>query len=128
LATLVRLAHQTQQALPRALRDAAIVGQLSPAGRQAIEALLDLGRDLADQADAWQALSRYLFERSAAVRSAIAGAARGDFSARRTLAALGQLVLMARNFVRQAPPQERGPAGFVAYARLLIEAGESPGV
>jgi DNA helicase-2/ATP-dependent DNA helicase PcrA len=123
LATLVELAQRAHQPLLHAARDPAIIAQLGAAGRRSLHELLALADDLAAQSDAWQILTRYLFEHSAAVRARIAAAAHGDFAARRALAALGQLILLARNLVRRAPITG-GPTDFVAYVRQLIEAGE----
>lgn len=124
LAMLIEHADEARQTVAEAARDPALVQRMSAAGQQALRELHALADEVAAQGDAWQALAHYLFERSAAVRSQIADAARGDFSARRALSALGQLVLMARSFVRQSPTAS-GPAEFVAYVRRLIEAGES---
>lgn len=123
MATLVGLAHQTHQPLLDAARDPAIIAQLGAAGRRSLQELHTLADDLATQSDAWQILTRYLFEHNAAVRVRIDAAAHSDFAARRALAALGQLILLARNVVRNAP-NDRSPIDFVAYVRQLIEAGE----
>jgi DNA helicase-2/ATP-dependent DNA helicase PcrA len=123
MTTLVRLTQQTHQPLLDAAHDPAIIAQLGAAGRRSLQVLHALVDDLATQSDAWQILTRYLFEHSAAVRARIDAAAHGDFAARRALAALGQLILLARNVVRHAP-NEGGPVDFVAYVRQLIEAGE----
>lgn len=124
MTTLVRLAHQQRLALPRAVRNAQIVAQLSPEGQERLQTLRRLLVDLGRKGDAWQVIAHALFEHSNATRRVILQAAAGSFAARRALAALGQLLVLARNFVRQAPPRERGPKAFVAYVRLLIEAGE----
>jgi DNA helicase-2/ATP-dependent DNA helicase PcrA len=124
LARLTRLAHEAKLTLPHAARDPSILTQLSRAGQERLASLYALVDDLAGCTDAWQALVRYLFERSATMRSRIAAAARGDFAARRALATLGQLMTLAKNFVGQAPPHGCAPRHFVAYVRLLIEAGE----
>ncbi len=47
MSTLVRLAHQTRLALPRAARDPSIVEQLSPDGRQRLQSLHTLTDSLA---------------------------------------------------------------------------------
>jgi ATP-dependent DNA helicase UvrD/PcrA len=124
LATLTRLVHAVKLALPRAVHDRAIVTRLSRAGQEQIASLHALVDDLAGCADAWQALVQYLFEQSITMRNRITAVACGNFAARRALAILGQLIALARNFVRQAPPHECAPRHFVAYVRLLIEAGE----
>jgi DNA helicase II / ATP-dependent DNA helicase PcrA len=123
LAALARLAHEAKQALPCAARDPSIATQLSRAGQEQLASLHALVDDLANCTDAWQALVQYLFRHSATMRDRITAAARGDFAARRALATLGQLITLAQNVVRQAP-QECAPRHFIAYVRLLIEAGE----
>ena len=96
---------------------------LSAEGQTRLAALAKLASDLAQSGDAWQALVRYGFERPAA-QAELAAALAGDQAAQRTLAALGQLVLLARSFVRNAPEGQRGPADFLRYLRTLREGGE----
>ena len=124
MTALVQQAHETRQALPRAARDEAIVARLSRAGQHALATLHAVVDALGQAGDAWQVLTHYLFEHSAMVRAQITAAAQGSYEARRGLAALGQLVGVAHDFVRQAPPDERGPSDLIAYIRLLIAAGE----
>jgi DNA helicase II / ATP-dependent DNA helicase PcrA len=123
---LVQEAHAHKLALPRAARNEEICLRLSPEGWARLRVLHQIVDDLTEAGDAWQALTRYLFEHSQAMRAQIAAAAHGGFAARRSLAALGQLVSLARSFVRQALPHEQRPSDFIAYLRLLIEAGEQP--
>jgi DNA helicase-2/ATP-dependent DNA helicase PcrA len=122
--TLVRLAHVHKLALPRAARDETIVRLLSASGQRRLHQLHALVDDLAGYDDAWQALARYLFDHSAAARERIRAAAHGSQEAWQALGALGQLLGLARAFVRQAPPQERALGHFVVYLRLLLAAGE----
>ncbi len=122
---LIRLAHAAKRSLPRATRDSDLVAQLSPAGQHAINDLHIILQDLAGAHDAWQVVVRYLFTHSIVARERIVQSGRGDTRARRALATLGQLVLVAQTFVRQAPPDARSAAAFIDYARALIEAGET---
>ncbi len=124
-ATLIRLAQEQRRSLPRAVRDPAILEQLSTAARALLEALQVTIGALSAERDAWQVLTRYLFAWSAAMRARLNRAAAGDWRARQELLALGQLIGAARTFVRQAPPAERDARSFVTYVRLLIEAGET---
>ena len=105
--------------------------QARPAGESSLLAthapqlaVFQLIRDLAGYDDAWRALVAYVFEQSEQVRGQIIAAANGDLAARRVLAALGQLVTLAKSFVRQAGEGQRGPGAFVGYVRTLIEGGE----
>lgn len=122
----MRNAYAEGRSLQRATRDDTIVCDLSPAGQATLQRLYDLHDDLATEHDAWRVLTRYVFDKSTAMRARIVQAACGDAQARRELANIGQLLLLARTFVRQALPGERDAARFIAYVRLLIEAGEAP--
>jgi len=126
LQLLVENAAAERRSLQRATRDDTIVADLSPEGQSALRRVYDLHDELAAESDAWRALTRYLFDLSATMRERIGRAARGDALARRELANLGQLILLARTFVRQGLPGARDPGAFVGYVRLLIEAGEAP--
>lgn len=126
LELLVRNAYAEGRSLPRATRDATIVADLSEEGQLTLQRLYDLHDDLSLESDAWRVLTRYLFDHSTAMRERITRAACGNAQARRELANLGQLTLLARNFVRQAPADARDARSFIAYIRLLIEAGEDP--
>lgn len=126
LELLVRNADAERRSLQRATRDATIVADLSPEGQATLERLSDLRDRLDAESDAWRVITRYVFDYSATMREQISRAAAGDAVARRELANLGQLTLLARNFVHQAPPAERDARSFIAYVRLLIEAGEAP--
>jgi len=123
---LVQNAHAEKRALYRATRDDTIVADLSLDGQDAIGRLYDLHDDLSTEKDAWRVLTRYLLDRSPTMRERMALATRGNPVAQRELANLGQLVLLARTFVRQAPPAERDAQSFLRYVRLLLEAGEAP--
>jgi DNA helicase-2/ATP-dependent DNA helicase PcrA len=125
-ATLVRLAHKQKSSLPQVASDETSVAQLSPAGQAVLQTLNRLRETLASEPDAWRVLTRYLFAHSRAMRARLCRAASGDYMARRALAMLGQLALVARNFVRQALPGQENAAAFLAYVRTLIEAGETP--
>jgi DNA helicase-2/ATP-dependent DNA helicase PcrA len=126
LELLVRNADAERRSLQRAIRDETIVRDLSDEGQATLQRLADLHDDLATEADAWRVLARYLFDLSATMRERINRAACGDALARRELANIGQLLLLARNFVRQALSGTRDASAFIAYVRLLIEAGEAP--
>lgn len=126
LELLVRNADAERRSLQRATRDATIVADLSPEGQNTLQRLYDLRDRLDAESDAWRVITRYVFDYSATMRERMSRAAAGDAVARRELANLGQLMLLARNFVRQAPPAERDARSFIAYVRLLIEAGEAP--
>jgi DNA helicase-2/ATP-dependent DNA helicase PcrA len=124
LALLARQAHARATSLARAARDVALHAALSDHGRQGLRALLGT-LDALSANDAWQALADYLFARSGATRERIARAAQGDPHARRALAALGQVLVVAAGFVRQAAEGEHGPAQLIAHIRLLVESGET---
>lgn len=126
LELLVRNADAERRSLQRAIRDETITRDLSEEAQMALQRLHDLHDDLATEHDAWRLLTRYLFDLSPMMRRRMTRAARGDAVAHRELANLGQLVLLARNFVRQAMPGERDAGSFIVYVRLLIEAGEAP--
>lgn len=126
LELLVQNAHAEKRALQRVTRDDTIVMELSPDGQSTLEALYRLHDDLSAEQDAWRVLTRYLLDRSPTMRERMRRAAQGDAVAQRELANLGQLILLARTFVRQAPPDERDAQAFITYLRLLLEAGESP--
>ncbi|HEX6291272.1 MAG TPA: UvrD-helicase domain-containing protein [Herpetosiphonaceae bacterium] len=126
LECLVRNAYAERRSLQRATRDATIVDDVSEEGQRALQRLYDLHDDLAVESDAWRVLTRYLFDSSTTMRERMTRAACGDTQAQRQLANLGQLALVARNFVRQAPADARDAQSFIAYVRLLIEAGEDP--
>ncbi len=125
LTTLVQLMRQRKLALGRAVRDPDVLCQLSRAGQRTIATLQQTVNALAVEADAWRVLTRYVLEHSGEMRLRLARAASGDYVARRELATLGQLIVTARNFVRQAPPHERHAVDFVGYVRLLIESEET---
>jgi ATP-dependent DNA helicase UvrD/PcrA len=72
---LVQQARQTNQSLPRAARDPAIVTQLSPAAQHALTDLHTLLEALAHEGDAWQVLTTYLFHHSPAHRERLIRAA-----------------------------------------------------
>lgn len=124
---LARLAHADKRSLGRTVQDDTLLDHLSPAGRAALLRLQQIRDMLGHEGDAWRVLTRYLFDLSDVLRQDIARALAGDPSARRTLANLGQLTLLARTFVRQSPPDQRHAGAFVAYVRLLIEAEQVPG-
>lgn len=126
LEQLVRNADSERRSLQRATRDSTIVYDLSPEGQATLERLGELHDDLVGEHDAWRVLTRYLFDLSPTMRERIRRVERGDTRARRELANVGQLVVLARSFVRRALPSERHAAAFVHYARLLIEAGDVP--
>ncbi|GAC1549924.1 MAG: hypothetical protein NVS2B7_25960 [Herpetosiphon sp.] len=122
LQPLVQQAHYHKQSLAHAARDPAITTQLSPTGHGRIQLLHTTLAALGGGDDAWQVLTRYLFAHSPATRARLHATAHGDLAARRELASLGQLILVARHFVRQAPPDERHPAALLDYIRTVIEA------
>lgn len=126
LELLVRNAYNEKRSLLRAIRDDTITTDLSPEGQATLYQLANLHDELAMQTDAWRVLTRYLFDTSPTMRHRIQRAACGDALARRELANLGQLVLLARTFLRQAEPGKRDAGAFIAYVRLLIEVGEVP--
>ncbi len=126
LELLVANAVAEHRSLQRATRDATVVADLSPEGQATLARLYDLHDDLAREKDAWRALTRYLLDHSHRMRERIIRAVQDDAVARRELANLGQLVLLARNFVQGAPPAERQANDFIAYVHVLIEAGEAP--
>jgi len=121
---LVRLAHENQRMLNRAVRDPIIVGQLSAEAQGRLYALEQMLASLEAHGDVWQLLTAYLFGHSEAMRQHIIAAAAGGYAAQRALATLGQLLVLARGFVRQTPKPLATPASFIAYVRLLLEAGE----
>ncbi|MDW8214181.1 MAG: UvrD-helicase domain-containing protein [Roseiflexaceae bacterium] len=123
---LVDLARRSQQALPRAARDPQILAQLSEAGQQALAQLRAIVEALEGEGDAWQVLTAYLFRHSRVMRERLVCAAQGDIRAQRELAALGQLLAIARNFVRTAEPDECGAPHFIDYIRALRAAGVRP--
>lgn len=123
LNTLVQAARQTKQALPRAARDPAIIARLSSPARQALARLQAIVEALAAEGDAWQVLVSYLFQHSRQMRERLTRAGRGEGAARRELAYLGRLLATARNFVRQAEPDQRHAAAFIDYIRALRAAG-----
>lgn len=120
---LAGLARRTNQSLLRAARDPEILAQLSPAARDALARLHGVVAALEAYDDAWQVLAAYLFQHSEAMRRRLARAGQDDGAAQRELAHLGRLLTTARNFVRQAPPDERGAAHFIEYVRTLRAAG-----
>lgn len=128
LELLVCNADAERRSLQRAIRDETIVRDLSDEGQTTLQRLRDLHDDLSTEHDAWRVLTRYLFDLSTTMRQRLTRAARGDAVARRELHNLGQLVLLARNFVRQARQDERDAGAFITYLRLLIEADEAPKV
>lgn len=121
---LVRLAHENRLMLNRAARDSATVVQLSPEAQSQLQALDAMIGELEAQGDVWQLLTAYLFEQSAAMRQRIVEAAAGGYAAQRALTTLGQLLVLARTFVRQTPAALATPASFIEYVRLLLESGE----
>jgi DNA helicase-2/ATP-dependent DNA helicase PcrA len=123
---LVHLARQTQQALPRAARDPAVLAQLSETARQTLARVQTIVETLEREGDVWHALTTYLFEQSQTMRRRLNRAARGEYAAQRELATLGQLIAIARNFVRLATPEESGAPHFIAYIRALRAAGVQP--
>jgi DNA helicase-2/ATP-dependent DNA helicase PcrA len=123
---LVDLAHRTQQALPRAARDPQIVAQLSVAGRQMLAQIQLLIEALEGEGDAWQVLTAYLFRYSRTMRERLIRAVQEDIRAQRELAALGQLLAIARNFVRTAEPDAQDAPHFIEYIRALRAAGVRP--
>lgn len=123
---LVNLAQRTQQALPRAARDPAILGQLSANARQTLARVQTIVETLEREGDVWHALTTYLFEHSPTMRQRLNRAAQGEYAAQRELATLGQLIGIARNFVRHATTEECGAPHFVAYIRALRAAGVQP--
>lgn len=127
LRDLVFAARRARKALSRAARDPDLIVGLSPEAQLRLATLRVAVDALGAVGDAWQVLVGYLFEHSAGMRERIRRAARGDGAARRELANLGQLILAAGGFVRQAPPHERGAAHFVEYVRALREAGAAGG-
>ena len=123
LDALVRQAHAHGISLRAASGHAESLAALSEAGRAAIAAIAAQCASLAAEPDAYAALMRYLLRDAPWVRSL---AAAQDRSARRSLAALGQLAQLARGYVRAARDARPTPAAFVAHVRLLIESGETP--
>ncbi len=124
LELLIRLAAENRKALARAVRDPELVAQLGADVQQRIGRLLATLETLAHAGDAWQVLTRYVFALSRAMRERLARSARREWSARRELAAIGRLIVVALNFVAQAPPAARGAPAFISYLRLLLEVGE----
>jgi DNA helicase-2/ATP-dependent DNA helicase PcrA len=123
---LVHLARQTQQALPRAARDPAVLAQLSETARQTLARVQTIVETLEREGDVWHALTTYLFEQSQTMRQRLNRAAQGEYAAQRELATLGQLITIARNFVRHATPEECSAPHFIAYIRALRAAGVQP--
>lgn len=125
LNTLVSEARRTNQALPRAARDPAIIARLSSQAQQALARLQAIAEALAAEGDAWQVLASYLFQHSRQMRERLTRAGRGEGAAQRELANLGRLLATARNFVRQAEPGQRHAADLIDYIRTLRAAGAS---
>jgi DNA helicase II / ATP-dependent DNA helicase PcrA len=127
LQMLVRYAAQTNNTLSQVVRDlpSAPIDPTARAQLRRLGALLD---DLTNENDAWRVLTQYLFTHNDGVRDQIRRAANGDHGARRHLAYLGQLVMLARTFVRLQVSDQSSAPSFVAYVRLLIEAGEAPNI
>ncbi len=123
---LVDLARHTQQALPRAARDPQIVARLSEAGQRTLAQLRSIIESLESEGDAWQVVTAYLFRHSRAMRERFVRAARKDVEALREIAALGQLLVIARTFVRLAAVDEGDMLHFIDYIRALRVAGMRP--
>ncbi|GIW03113.1 UvrD-helicase domain-containing protein [Roseiflexus sp.] len=123
---LVDLARRSQQALPRAARDPQIIACLSEAAQQTLARIRIIVEALEGEGDAWQVLTAYLFRHSRAMRARLIHAAQGHIRAQRELAALGQLLAIARNFVRAAAPDECDASHFIDYIRALRAAGVRP--
>lgn len=120
---LVRHTAAAEQPLAQAVRDPAVLSQLDATNHKQLQGLLDLAERLAGDKNAWHALVHYTFERGEA-QAHVAAALEGSQVAQRSLVALGELIQLARGFVREAPEGARSSADFLAHIRLLSEGGE----
>ncbi|MFD3162752.1 UvrD-helicase domain-containing protein [Herpetosiphon sp. NSE202] len=125
LAKLVQIAHSAKISLRKTIQQLSIhTQQLSKAGQTIIARLHVVVAALGWKGDAWQTLTQYLLDHSPSMRDRICRAASDDHIAQTELAAIGQLMTIVAQFVRQAPPHEQDIAHFLAHQRLLTKVNE----